>query len=31
MVVFSWGLHNLTELPDDKGLALLVNGYKHRG
>lgn len=31
MVVFSWGLHNPTELPDDKGLAFLVNGYKHRG
>ena len=31
MVVFSWGLHSPIELPNDKGLAFLVNGYKHQG
>lgn len=31
MVVFSWGLHNPTELPNNEGLAFLVNGYKHQG
>lgn len=31
MVVFSWGLHNPTALPNDEGLAFRVNGYKHRG
>ncbi len=31
MVVFSWGLHNPTALPNDRGLAFKVNGYKHRG
>ena len=31
MVVFSWGLHNPTALPNDGGLAFKVNGYKHRG
>ena len=31
MVVFSWGLHNPTALPNDEGLAFEVNGYKHRG
>lgn len=31
MVVFSWGLHNPIELPNNKGLAFLVNGYRHQG
>ena len=31
IVVFSWGLHNPIDLPDNKGLAFLVNGYKHQG
>ena len=31
MVVFSWGLHNPTALPNNEGLAFRVNGYKHRG
>lgn len=31
MVVFSWGFHRPTALPDDKGLAFMVNGFKHRG
>lgn len=31
IVVFSWGFHNPTALPDDKGLAFQVNGFKYRG
>ena len=31
MVVFSWGGHRPTALPDDKGLAFKVDGFKHRG
>ena len=31
MVVFSWGFHRPTALPDDKGLAFKVDGFKHRG
>ena len=31
MVVFSWGFHRPTRLPDDKGLKFLVNGFKHKG
>ncbi len=31
MVVFSWGLHNPTALPNDEGLAFKVDGFKHRG
>lgn len=31
MVVFSWGLHNPMRLPEDKGIAFQVNGYKHQG
>lgn len=31
MVVFSWGVHRPTALPDDKGLAFKVDGFKHRG
>ena len=31
MVVFSWGLHNLTRLPNDKGLAFNVDGFKYKG
>lgn len=31
MVVFSWGFHRPMSLPDDKGLAFKVDGFKHRG
>lgn len=31
MVVFSWGFHRPTALPDDGGLAFKVNGFKHKG
>ena len=31
MVVFSWGFHRPTALPDDKGLAFKVDGFKHKG
>lgn len=31
MVVFSWGFHRPMRLPDDKGLAFRVNGFKHKG
>lgn len=31
MVVFSWGFHRPTALPDDGGLAFKVDGFKHRG
>lgn len=31
MVVFSWGLNSPMALPDDKGFAFKVNGFKHRG
>lgn len=31
MVVFSWGFHRPTLLPDDTGLAFKVDGFKHKG
>ena len=31
MVVFSWGFHRPTALPDDKGLAFKVDGFKYKG
>lgn len=31
MVVFSWGFHHPTALPNDEGLAFKVDGFKHRG
>ncbi len=31
MVVFSWGFHSPMALPDDKGFAFKVNGFKHKG
>ena len=30
MVVLSWGFHRPMTLPDDKGLAFKVDGFKHR-
>lgn len=31
MVVFSWGFHRPTALPNDEGLSFKVNGFKHKG
>ena len=31
MVVFSWGFHRPMRLPDDKGLAFYVEGFKYKG
>ena len=31
MVVFSWGFHSPTALPDDKGLSFMVDGFKYQG
>lgn len=31
MVVFSWGFHSPSALPNDEGLAFKVDGFKHRG
>ena len=31
MVVFSWGFHRPSALPNDKGLVFKVDGFKHRG
>ena len=31
MVVFSWGYHRPTALPDDRGLSFLVDGFKYKG
>lgn len=31
MVVFSWGFHRPTALPDDRGLAFQVQGFKFKG
>ena len=31
MVVFSWGFHRPTALPDNRGLAFQVEGFKYRG
>ena len=30
MVVFSWGFHSPTALPDDKGLSFIVDGFKYQ-
>ena len=30
-IVFSWGFHRPMRLPNDKGLAFRVNGFKHKG
>ena len=31
MVVLSWGFHKPQRLPDDKGLAFQVDGFKYKG
>lgn len=31
MVVFSWGFHRPTALPDNKGLSFMVDGFKYQG
>ena len=31
MVVFSWGFHRPTALPDDRGLSFFVDGFKYKG
>ena len=31
MVVFSWGFHSPTSLPNDKGLSFMVDGFKFQG
>ena len=31
MVVFSWGFHRPTALPDNRGLAFQVEGFKYKG
>ena len=31
MVVFSWGFYNPSALPNDKGLAFWVDGFKFQG
>ena len=31
MVVFSWGFHRPTALPEDRGLSFLVDGFKYKG
>ncbi len=31
MVVFSWGFHSPTALPNDKGLSFMVDGFKYQG
>lgn len=31
MVVFSWGFHRPTALPDDRGLAFEVDGFLYKG
>lgn len=31
MVVFSWGFHRPTALPDNRGLAFQVEGFKYMG
>ena len=31
MVVFSWGFHRPTALPDDRGLSFLVDGFLYKG
>lgn len=31
MVVFSWGFHRPQRLPNDTGLAFMVDGFKYQG
>lgn len=31
MVVFSWGFHKPQRLPNDTGLAFMVDGFKYQG
>ena len=31
MVVFSWGFHRPTALPDNRGLAFQIEGFKYTG
>lgn len=31
MVLFSWGFHRPTALPDNRGLAFKVDGFKYKG
>lgn len=31
MVVFSWGFHRPTALPDNEGLSFMVDGFKYQG
>ena len=31
MVVFSWGFHKPQRLPNDAGLAFMVDGFKYQG
>ena len=31
MVVFSWGFHRPSALPNNEGLAFQVNGFKYKG
>ncbi|MBO5894099.1 MAG: hypothetical protein J6Q31_07550 [Alistipes sp.] len=31
MVVFSWGFHRPTALPDNRGLVFKVDGFKYKG
>lgn len=31
MVVFSWGFHSPTALPEDRGLSFLVDGFLYKG
>ena len=31
MVVFSWGFHQPQQLPNDKGLSFIVDGFKYQG
>lgn len=30
-IVFSWGFHRPTRLPNDRGLEFRVNGFKYQG
>ena len=31
MVVLSWGFHKPQQLPNDKGLSFIVDGFKYQG
>jgi hypothetical protein len=31
IVVFSWGFHKPQQLPNDKGLSFIVDGFKYQG